>query len=203
MKNYRLHALIALCSSAALMSGCSHLPFSKHKDEYKSAAPGTVLEIPPDLTKPAYDKRFNIPEADSDATHSAYEIASNEKAEPAVPSGAILSGQNNDITMTVAQDRAWRLVGIALDRAGFTVDDQDRAKGIYFVSYVEPAKEDKGLLTSLEFWKDKASPKPVKYRILVAGRGAGSAVTVLDKDGFSEHTETSSRILKLLYEHLK
>jgi len=30
-------------------------------------------------------------------------------------------------------DRAWRQVGLALDRSGFTVEDRDRSAGIYFV----------------------------------------------------------------------
>ena len=36
-------------------------------------------------------------------------------------------------------DRAWRRVGIALDRSGFTVEDRDRGQGVYFVRYVDPA----------------------------------------------------------------
>ena len=35
-------------------------------------------------------------------------------------------------------DRAWRRVGLALDRVGFTVEDRDRIQGIYFVRYVDP-----------------------------------------------------------------
>ena len=35
-------------------------------------------------------------------------------------------------------DRAWRRVGLALDRVGFTVVDRDRSKGVYFVRYADP-----------------------------------------------------------------
>jgi outer membrane protein assembly factor BamC len=35
-------------------------------------------------------------------------------------------------------DRAWRRVGLALDRVGFTVEDRDRVQGVYFVRYVDP-----------------------------------------------------------------
>ncbi len=38
-------------------------------------------------------------------------------------------------------DRAWRRVGLALDRVGFTVEDRDRSQGVYFVRYVDPAEE--------------------------------------------------------------
>ena len=48
-------------------------------------------------------------------------------------------------------DRAWRRVGVALDRTGFTVEDRDRSRGIYFVRYVAPdAKvEPKGFFSKL------------------------------------------------------
>ena len=35
-------------------------------------------------------------------------------------------------------DRAWRRVGLALDRVGFTVEDRDRSQGLFFVRYVDP-----------------------------------------------------------------
>jgi len=118
---------------------------------------------------------------------------------------AKLSEQDNDILLDIPVDHAWRRVGVALDKAGFTVDDQDRVKGIYFVSYADPEKkqEDKGFFSSLEFWKDKKKAEPQKYQIQVQSSGAGSAVSVLDRDGFHEHTETSAKILEMLYEQLK
>ena len=38
-------------------------------------------------------------------------------------------------------DRAWRRVGLALDRVGFTVEDRDRQKGLYFVRYADADAE--------------------------------------------------------------
>jgi uncharacterized lipoprotein len=40
-------------------------------------------------------------------------------------------------------DRAWRRVGLALDRTGFTVEDRDRSAGLYFVRYVTPNPDKK------------------------------------------------------------
>ncbi len=127
------------------------------------------------------------------------------RAAEAEPTHAKLSDQDNNITLDTPIDRSWRRVGLALDRIGFTVEDQDRSKGIYFVNYADPEMkgQDKGFLSSLAFWKDKEQIKPQKYRIQVKASGAGSAISVLDKDGFSEHTETSARILRLLFEQLK
>ena len=38
-------------------------------------------------------------------------------------------------------DRAWRRVGLALDRVGFTVEDRDRSRGLYYVRYADPDAE--------------------------------------------------------------
>ena len=62
-------------------------------------------------------------------------------------------------------DVAWRRVGLALDRTGFTVEDRDRSKGVYFVRYVDmPKQESKGFFANLFSSSPKASG-PVKYRI--------------------------------------
>jgi outer membrane protein assembly factor BamC len=106
-------------------------------------------------------------------------------------------------------DRAWRRVGLALDRIGFTVEDRDRSKGLYFVRYIDPNAdikntEDKGWLSRLKFWS--SSPKvqsKEQYRIQVQGDNAGAEVRVLDKEGAREQSETSNRILTLLFDQLK
>jgi outer membrane protein assembly factor BamC len=106
-------------------------------------------------------------------------------------------------------DRAWRRVGLALDRIGFTVEDRDRSKGLYYVRYVDPeaegAKSEKGFLSKLAFWKGDGADKEKRdqYRILVDAAEGGSEVKVLDKDGAPVKSETGTRILTLLYEQLK
>jgi outer membrane protein assembly factor BamC len=105
-------------------------------------------------------------------------------------------------------DRAWRRVGLALDRVGFTVEDRDRSKGLYYVRYIDPltdvkAKDDKGWLSKLAFWKSSEPPKPEKYRIRVTDKQSVALVNVLNKDGNQEKSDTSDRILTLLYNQLK
>jgi len=106
-------------------------------------------------------------------------------------------------------DRAWRRVGLALDRVGFTVEDRDRSSGLYFVRYVDPEidgkKEEKGFISKLAFWKsdDKNKDKLEQYRIQVMAARGGSVVNILNKDGSVEKSETASRILNLLFEQLK
>jgi outer membrane protein assembly factor BamC len=108
-------------------------------------------------------------------------------------------------------DRAWRRVGLALDRVGFTVEDRNRQKGLYFVRYADPEKEmakadaDKpGLLSKLAFWKsDAIKVTDEQYRVLVSQGGDRSQVQVLGKDGGVDRSPTSRRILSLLHEQLK
>jgi outer membrane protein assembly factor BamC len=109
-------------------------------------------------------------------------------------------------------DRAWRRVGLALDRVGFTVEDRDRSQGVYFVRYVDPevdatGKKDGGILSKLLFFMpdDKPDPKAgqSQYRILVKGEGKQSSVQVLTREGGLDDTRTAKRILSLLHEQLK
>jgi outer membrane protein assembly factor BamC len=108
-------------------------------------------------------------------------------------------------------DRAWRRVGLALDRVGFTVEDRDRAQGLYFVRYVDPDADskkkdgDKGFLSKLMFWKGSTADKPsqAQYRIHLKAAGESTNVQVLTREGGADSSDTSRRILGLLHEQLK
>jgi outer membrane protein assembly factor BamC len=109
-------------------------------------------------------------------------------------------------------DRGWRRVGLALDRVGFTVEDRDRAQGVYFVRYVDPEidvkkkGEDEGFMSKLAFWRgSKTDPsKSPRYRIHVKAVGDTSVVQVLTAEGgAADQSETGKKILRLLHEQLK
>jgi outer membrane protein assembly factor BamC len=108
-------------------------------------------------------------------------------------------------------DRAWRRVGLALDRVGFTVEDRDRSQGLYFVRYVDPdadgkkKSDDSGMLSKLMFWKGSSGEKPnqAQYRIHLKTTGESTTVEVLTREGGIDKSDTSRRILTLLYDQLK
>ncbi|MGB4064618.1 MAG: outer membrane protein assembly factor BamC [Azonexus sp.] len=107
-------------------------------------------------------------------------------------------------------DRAWRRVGLALDRVGFTVEDRDRSRGLYFVRYVDPeldnrSKKDDGFLSKLAFWKSTEPPasSKVQYRIFVSDAGEQSTVKVLSNEGGTDKSETAKKILGLLLQQLQ
>jgi len=104
-------------------------------------------------------------------------------------------------------DRAWRRVGLALDRVGFTVEDRDRAKGVYFVRYADPAADapkKEGILSKLAFWRSDDTAKPAQqYQVIVNPAANASQVSILGKDGGPDKTGASKKILALLYDQLK
>jgi outer membrane protein assembly factor BamC len=106
-------------------------------------------------------------------------------------------------------DRAWRRVGLALDRSGFTVVDRDRSTGIYFVRYADPDSDmtrkdrEQSWLAKLMFWRADEKDKPEQYRIKVVEATPASVVSVQDPKGEPDRTQNSEKILALLKDQLK
>jgi outer membrane protein assembly factor BamC len=101
-------------------------------------------------------------------------------------------------------DRAWRRVGLTLDRTGFTVEDRDRAQGTYFVRYVEPSadRKERGFLGKLFGPSEKASA-PIKYRIALKSQGESTTVSVLNDSGAPETSTNAQRIVQVIADDLK
>lgn len=101
-------------------------------------------------------------------------------------------------------ERAWRRVGLALDRTGFTVEDRDRAQGTYFVRYVEPTadKKEPGFFSKL-FSSSSSGVPPLKYRIAVRSQGEATTVSVLNAQGNPEASANAQRIVQVIADDLK
>ncbi|MET0321280.1 MAG: outer membrane protein assembly factor BamC [Duganella sp.] len=124
------------------------------------------------------------------------------------PQHASLVGAGADRLVQVDEgfDRAWRRVGLALDRAGFTVEDRDRTTGTYFVRYIDDTVESKGFFSKLFSWgsTSEADKEAQRYHILVkAGEGNTSTVTVLTNAGKPETSPVGDKILNVLFDQLK
>ena len=103
------------------------------------------------------------------------------------------------LIMDESFDLAWRRVGLSLDRTGFTVEDRDRAQGVYFVRFVPsdaPEKEKKGFLSGL--FGSKAEARPAQYQFKVVGSGNSTTVSVLDDKGNAAPQADAKRIVELL-----
>jgi len=117
-------------------------------------------------------------------------------------------------SLNVKEDfaRAWRRTGLALDRVGFTVEDRDRSRGLYYVRYIDPlkdsnAKKEKGILDKLTFnvfsGSDEVQDKSTYLINLKEQQGEKTKITVLNDKGKLEKSGTAFRILTLLHEQLK
>lgn len=128
------------------------------------------------------------------------------------PNGAarahVVTGQAG-ATMEVEDnfDRSWRRIGLALDHGGFTVEDRDRAQGLYYVRYVdakEAAREEPGFFSKITSWFGKSNSSAVgKYRISIKAPGDTATVTVLNDQGQPDNSENAQRIVALLVDELK
>ena len=104
-----------------------------------------------------------------------------------------------------ALDRAWRRVGLALDRSGFTVEDRDRAGGLYYVRYVDPksaGKDEPGFFAKL-FGGTNTSLAPVRYRVALKTVGTQTQVSVLTSAGGADSGENGKNIANLLVRELR
>ncbi|MBI1394809.1 MAG: outer membrane protein assembly factor BamC [Betaproteobacteria bacterium] len=123
-----------------------------------------------------------------------------------VRASLVKSDKGSVVEMKDSFDRAWRRVGLALDRIGFMVEDRNRADGVYFVQYQDPEAEPpkRTGLARLAFWRSDEKKGPEHYRIKVSGEdGSGSRVSVLDHTGKPDDGDTSRRILAMLVEQLR
>ena len=102
-------------------------------------------------------------------------------------------------------DRAWRQVGLALDRSGFTVEDRDRSAGVYFVRYIDPklANREEPNFFSKWFGGDKDNARPQRVRVLVKAAGNKSMVTVQTADGAADNSEQARTIIGKLIDQMK
>jgi outer membrane protein assembly factor BamC len=102
-------------------------------------------------------------------------------------------------------DRTWRRVGLALDRAGFTVEDRDRVNGVYFVRFVNDATDTRSwfgkLFSSGPSEKDKDAQR---YHISVRSDAVNTTqVSVWTNDNKPDESPVGDKILTLLHEQLK
>ena len=136
------------------------------------------------------------------ATTAAQNVALS--GQTAIQNDTVPEAASTEITLPEAYDRAWLRVGIALDRSNFTVDDRDRAKGIYFVRYVDPKD-----MTSAEqgFWSQVFHGKKEKvakqYAINVrAITEAQTRVSIIDDKGQVDSSPQARQIMALLADQI-
>jgi outer membrane protein assembly factor BamC len=161
----------------------------------------------------AWQPRANDPELEAEFLRrlmvklgaSSDEAKAAIAAPPAKPSAQITNtAMGPALTLDEGFDVAWRRVGLALDRTGFTVEDRDRTQGVYYVRYVPANAADAkkpGFLGRI-FGSGKEQAAPTKYQFKVVTTGNTSTVSVLDSQGKPAPKADADRIVKLLADDL-
>ena len=115
-------------------------------------------------------------------------------------------GVAREVLISEPFDRAWRRVGLALDRAGFDVSDRDRSQGLFLIKYLDSDYEAAKKSEQGFFKKLFSSTKPVdavEYQIRLVGEGDKSHLTVLGSDGRADTTGVAPKILVLISEQAR
>ena len=143
--------------------------------------------------------------AGAQPAEAASTLAGGEAAAPAAALDRAGDGQLQLLVRSSGAE-AWRRVGIAIDRLGFTVEDRDRARGRYFIRYDPQAdsdRQDPGVLGALAFWRDEEPDSLQPYVIVLDPAGGRTRVVVVRPDGEPAPDEVAERILALLAEQLR
>jgi outer membrane protein assembly factor BamC len=127
-------------------------------------------------------------------------------AAPEAPSRARTLAAPATLEVDEGFDRAWRRVGLALDRGGFSVEDRDRSAGLYYVRYIDPkvvATEEPNFFAKL-FGAKGPNKDPVRYRVVVKGEGASkTTVSVQTSAGAPEAGDAGKAIVAQLVRDLR
>nr|WP_205964593.1 outer membrane protein assembly factor BamC [Ramlibacter agri] len=132
------------------------------------------------------------------------QVAAAAASSPDKPTSRVATVNNQPVVVVdEGFDRAWRRVGLALDRTGFTVEDRDRSQGTYFVRYVPPNadKKDPGFFGKL--FSSSKTEQPLKYRIALKTEGEKTTVSVLNASGAPETSANAQRIVQVIADDLK
>ncbi|WP_374352925.1 outer membrane protein assembly factor BamC [Chitinimonas sp.] len=114
-------------------------------------------------------------------------------------------------------DRAWRRVGLALEHAGYGINDRDRSLGIYYVSpavgkdgkpEASASSGGSSWLSKLAFWKsDEKKPldlvKGPEYLVIVSAKDGQTQVRVGTREGSNLPQATADAMLDALLGELR
>jgi outer membrane protein assembly factor BamC len=137
---------------------------------------------------------------------AAATAAQNVKAssQNTIQNDVVPEASSSELVLPEAYDRAWLHVGLALDRGNFTVDDRDRARGIYFVRYVDPkdmSSAEQGFWSQLFHGRKEKIAK--QYQVNVrAVTESQTRIAIVDDKGQVDSSPQARQIMALLADQI-
>jgi outer membrane protein assembly factor BamC len=123
---------------------------------------------------------------------------------PAASRSELNHSADGTVNLRLREDfeQAWRHIGLALDRLGFTVEDRDKDNRTYFIRYIDPEANE-----SSSFWDklfgDKTETNSQEYRINLITEANVTQIVVKDNQGNLITSDLAEKILALLHEQLQ
>jgi outer membrane protein assembly factor BamC len=126
--------------------------------------------------------------------------SANESASDGSAGLATLSDANGQMSLNVqdSYDRAWLRTGSILTNVGFSLDGQNKSKGLYAARWEVSDKKKKGFFARLIKPNEKFLDNGAEQLIHVSPSGSGSVLKVLDKYGKPVNVTVARKILERL-----
>ncbi|WP_248322068.1 MULTISPECIES: outer membrane protein assembly factor BamC [unclassified Caballeronia] len=140
---------------------------------------------------------------DSKAAATAAQNVANAGNSP-IRNETVPQAESAQLTLPEAYDRAWLRVGIALDRANFTVDDRDRARGVYFVRYADPndkSAREQGFWSQVFHGRKEIAVKQYQVNVRAITEGE-TRVAIVDDKGQVDSSPQARQIMALLADQI-
>lgn len=191
--NRSVSAAVIAALTATILAACSSGPPDEAGERSER------LTVPPDLS----DERLgSVPERQ---TASGREVQGLDEDQIELQ---IEDRDEPRLLVKTGYLETWQRVGLALERAGFNVEDRDRAGGEYRVRY-DPSAGDSdddegGFWSWLAFWRSsEPTLEPGTYALLVRTPEPGTTVTVRDTDNEPVDPALAEQLLELIREQMR
>lgn len=116
---------------------------------------------------------------------------------------ALVDAGSGKVYLAIREDfaSAWRATAPALERAGYTIDQSDKSRGIFYlrVPASEGETQKRGVLSKLKFW---GGDEEHELQLNLTGVGTKTEAVVLDREGRWETGDIARTILEKLAREL-
>jgi outer membrane protein assembly factor BamC len=139
-----LHAVLLASCAALALSGCESMTGSLGKKiDYKSVASAPSLEIPPDLTTPQYDDRYNVATASGIAARDATRPKSGGDIAPNANADARIARAGNErwLVVKATPEQAWNTARQFWIEQGFSMAIEQPQLGVMETDWAENRAE--------------------------------------------------------------
>ena len=131
------------------------------------------------------------------------EAAAGDEAGDGDGIATIVSAGSGKVYLAIHEEfaTAWRATAPALERAGYTIDQSDKSRGIFYlrVPASEGETQKRGVLSKLKFW---GGDDEHELQLNLTGVGTKTEAVVLDREGRWETGDIARKVLEKLEHEL-